>query len=333
MTIPPAPDSARPAAGSPHRRITPDDLPMVNGRVYHLDLGPRELARNVLLVGDPDRVPLLADAFLLSRQVDRSHRGFRSITGVCRENGLPVSIISTGIGAPSTEIVLNELAALNEIDFDTMTRKASFQPLSLIRVGTSGGLNPLTTAGSLALSDYVIGLDNTGLFYDVPPADDICTALERLAGDALHRASDGGARFRGAVVPYAARADRELLAALQQEAALRGVPHARGITLSSAGFFAEQGRGVARIRPSYPRLLDELEAIDGSPWGLAVENMEMEAGIVLHFLAGMGYRAAAVCVVVNSRRRGTFLTDFRPHILDAAAIALGALGRCDGGRG
>jgi uridine phosphorylase len=327
MAITVEPFSRIGAKNSRHRQIGPDDLPMANGRVYHLDLAPEELARNVLVVGDPDRVPLLADEFLLGREVDRCHRGFRSITGVSREGGMPVSIVSTGIGAPSTEIVLNELAALNEIDFSTMTRKESFEPLSVIRVGTSGGLNPETRVGTLALTDYVIGLDNTGLFYDVPPADTVCPALEQLAGNALQRAADQGARFRGTVVPYAARADRRLLAALQQEAARRSIPHVRGITVSSAGFFAEQGRGVARVGSTYPRLLDEVAALDCSPWGMKVENMEMEAGIVLHFLAGMAYRAAAICVVVNTRRRGTFLTDYRSHIIDAAAVALGAL-RC-----
>lgn len=330
MTAPTETDSGFKIKNNACRRIGPDDLPMVNGRVYHLDLAPEELARNVIVVGDPDRVPLLADEFLHGRDVDRHHRGFRSITGVCRENGMPVSIVSTGIGAPSTEIVLNELAALNEIDFRSMTRKETWEPLNIIRVGTSGGLNPETPVGALALTDYVIGLDNTGLFYDVFPGDAVCTELEQLARHALHRATDQGARFRGTVVPYAARADRELLAALTEEASGRGIHHVRGITVSSAGFFAEQGRGVARIGSTYPGLLDELAMLDCSPWGLKVENMEMEAGIVLHFLAGMGYRAAAVCVVVNTRLQGAFLTDYRRHIMDAAAIALGALRRCQG---
>jgi uridine phosphorylase len=133
-----------------------------------LDLAPEELTQNVVVVGDPDRVSLLADEFLYKLKAGRCHRGFRSITGLDCETGMPVSIVSTGIGAPSTEIVLNELAALNEIDFNTMQRKESFEPLTIIRVGTSGGLNPATPVGSLALSDYVIGLDNTWLFYDVP---------------------------------------------------------------------------------------------------------------------------------------------------------------------
>jgi uridine phosphorylase len=312
--------------------FSPDDLPMANCRIYHLDLAPEELAQNVVVVGDPDRVPLLADEFLLDREVDRFHRGFRTITGVARETGMRVSLVTTGIGAPSTEIVLNEMAALNEIDFSTMTRKESFPPLTVIRVGTSGGLNAETPVGTLVLTDYVIGLDNTGLFYDAPLPDSLCSYLEGVAKSALSTAEGHEARFRGAIVPYGARADRRVLAALGDEASALGIPHVRGITVSSAGFFAEQGRGVARVPSTLPHLLDSLENMEIARTGLKIENMEMEAGILLHFLGGLGYRAAALCVVVNRRCDGTFLTDNRRHVCEAARIALRALRRCGDGR-
>jgi uridine phosphorylase len=314
------------------RSFSPDDLPMVNGRVYHLDLAPEELAQNVMVVGDPDRVPLLADEFFLEREVDRFHRGFRTITGVARETGLRVSLVTTGIGAPSTEIVLNELAALNEIDFRTMTRKETFEPLNVIRVGTSGGLDPATPVGALVITDYVIGLDNTGLSYDAPLPDSICALLEEQARKALHLAADPQARFQGTIVPYAARADRTLLEALEREASALGIAHARGITVSSSGFFAEQERGVARVGSTLPRLLDALVTINSPRADLKIENMEMEAGILLHFLGGLGYRAAAICVVVNKRHEGTFLADYRQHIFEAARIAFRALKQCGGDR-
>jgi len=119
-----------------------------------------------------------------------------------------------------------------------------------------------------------------------------------------------------------------LLAGLEREASTLGVSHVRGITVSSAGFFAEQGRGVARLGSTFPHLLDSLEKMDSSRPDLKIENMEMEAGILLHFLGGLGYHAAAICVVVNKRREGTFLTDYRQHVCEAARIALRALKRC-----
>lgn len=309
------------------RWLSPDDLPVVNGRVYHLDLAPEELARHVMVVGDPDRVPLLADEFLSTREVDRFHRGFRTITGVAAETGQRVSFVTSGIGAPSTEIVLNELAALNEVDFATMSRREEWQPLTLVRLGTSGGLNPDTPVGSLVLTDYVLGLDNTALYYDIPLPDETCAVLEERARAAITQAELPGARFAGALTPYAARADRELLAALATEAAASAVPFVRGLTFSSAGFFAEQGRGVARIGTTHVGLLDALERLDCGQTGLAVQNMEMEAGFFLHFLGGLGYRAAAVCVVINQRASGVFLGDYRQQVLAGARLILRAFKR------
>jgi uridine phosphorylase len=121
------------------------DLPVFNNTVYHLDLKPEELAKNIVIVGNPERVPFIAEEFLCDCEVDRSHRGLRTTTGTFRETGQRVSITTSGMGTPSLEIVLNELVALNEIDFKTMTQKEEFDPLTIIRVGTSGGLQHDTT--------------------------------------------------------------------------------------------------------------------------------------------------------------------------------------------
>lgn len=308
-------------------RLSPDDLPIVNGRVYHLDLAPEELAHHVILVGDPDRVPILADELLAAREVDRFHRGFRTITGVSVETRQRVSIVTSGIGAPSTEIVLNELAALNEVDFSTMTRHENWQPLTIVRLGTSGGLNPATSVGSLVLTDYVVGLDNTALYYDVPLPDNTCALLEEEVRRAIRRTEDPSMRFADLITPYAAKADRRLLAALATEASISSVPSARGLTFSSAGFFAEQGRGVARIGTTHVNLLDSLERLDCGSTGLTVQNMEMEAGFFLHFLGGLGYHAAVVCVVINQRATGVFLDDYQQQVFDGARHILQAFKR------
>ncbi len=308
-------------------QLSSDDLPIVNGRVYHLDLAPEELARHVIVVGDPDRVPVLADEFLATREVDRFHRGFRTITGVVAETGQRVSFVTSGIGAPSTEIVLNELAALNEVDFSTMTRRENWQPLTLVRLGTSGGLNSATPVGSLVLTDYVVGLDNTALYYDVPLPDTTCAFLEEEVRMAIRRAEVPSTRFADTLTPSAAKADRHLLAALAAETSVSAVPWERGLTFSSAGFFAEQGRGVARIGTTHVDLLDALERLDCGKTGLAVQNMEMEAGFFLHVLGGLGYRAAVVCVVINQRATGVFLNDYRRQILTGARLILQAFRR------
>lgn len=304
--------------------LTPDDLPIVRGRVYHLDLAPEELARRVIVVGDPDRVPVLAEELLALREVDRFHRGFRTITGVTAETGQRVSFVTSGIGAPSTEIVLNELAALNEVDFASMTRRERWQPLTLVRLGTSGGLNPVTPVGTLILTDYVVGLDNTALYYDIPLPDEACALLEEKVGSVLTDTELPGARFAGKIAPYAARSDRGLLASLTAAASTLELNWTRGLTISSAGFFAEQGRGVARVGTTQVNLLDAFERL-ASPWpGLELQNMEMEAGFFLHFLGGMRYRAAVVCVVINQRSSGVFMADYRRQVLDGARLILRA---------
>jgi uridine phosphorylase len=306
------------------RPFTPADLPIRDGRAYHLDLAPAELAGNIIIVGDPDRVPLLADEFLGDREADRFHRGFRSITGRVRETGERVSIVTSGIGTPSLEIVLTELVALNEVDFRTRRRKAGIKPLTIIRLGTCGGLQPEPGLGSLIVTDYVVGLDNTGLFYDIPAPDPQCRMIEQRVRELLTSISLPEARFRGEIFPYAARANPEVRVALEREALHLGVPCRRGVTVSSASFFAGEGREVAPLPVTLRETDRALAALETGIPGLMVESVEMEASFLLHFLGGVGYRAGVACVLINKRVDGTFLTDYRDHIMDAARVVLHA---------
>lgn len=299
-----------------------DDLPLVKGRVYHLDLAPVELARDIIIVGDPDRVPFIADEFMGDRNADRFHRGFRSITGTARETGQRFSVITSGIGAPSLEIVLNEIAALNEINFRTRKRKKKFKPLNIIRIGTSGGVQAEIELGTLMVTDYAIGLDNTGLFYDVPCRDNCCRLLEVRVREVLAAAIDASARFKGRICPYVARANPEVKVALEREALHLGVRCRKGITVSSSGFFANEGRKVSRINPTASDLVDRLAAMDSGIPGLKVENIEMEASFLLHFAAGIGYRAGVICVVIDKHSDGSFSVDYLEQIRDATRIAL-----------
>ena len=146
--------------------ITAADLPIGSDRrIYHLQLKPEELAPNILLVGDPGRASLIAETFLEKAECEVFNRGLRTITGRAKQSGLRVSVVTSGMGTASLEIVLQELVALNEIDFDTRLPKADFEPLHLIRVGTSGGLQPNTKLGTPIISTYSVGMDNTALFY------------------------------------------------------------------------------------------------------------------------------------------------------------------------
>jgi len=303
---------------------SPAELPLRKGRVYHLDLAPEELATNVIVVGDPDRVPFLADELLVQLDADRNHRGFRTVTGSARETGQRITITTSGIGTPSMEIVLNEITALNEFDFATRQRKVLFEPLTVVRVGTCGGLQPETELGTLVVTHYGIGLDNTGFFYDSPHCDAECGLLERRVRTCFEEAISDDARFRGKFYPYAVRADTRVRVALEREALHLGVPCKRGVTVTSPGFFAEQGRNIGRVSSTIPDMAELLATIDTGIAGLKIENMEMEASFMLHYLNAIDYRAGVICAVIDKRFEGTFLTDYLDYVRDAARVAVRA---------
>lgn len=300
------------------------DLPIFQGRVYHLDLLPEELATNVIIVGDPDRVPFLADVILAEIETDHSHRGFRTITGRTRQADLRVSLVTSGIGAPSLEIVLNEIVALSEIDFHTRKRRQDITPLNVIRIGTSGALVHEMEIGALVVTDYAIGLDNTALFYDVPHPDQNCRQLEERARGALAEAGNEGTRFRGKLYPYAARANPETRVAIEKGALHLGVRCRRGITVSSACFFGGEGRNISRVPVTFSELDSALGRMESGIEGLRVLNIEMETAFLFHFLGAVGYRAGALCAVIDNRQEGSFEADFREQISSAAEVAVHA---------
>ena len=300
------------------------DMQIVDGKVYHLDLRPEEVAKDVIIVGDPERVPFIADEFLDSREIDRFHRGLRTITGRAKESGQRVSIVTSGMGTPSMEIVINEIVALNEIDFHKRTRKEEYDSITIIRVGTSGGVQPETELGTLILTDYVVGLDNSGLFYNAPSPDERCKALEEKVREALERAIPRDSRFKGTLFPYASRANHGVIEAMEREAKSLGVKCKRGITASNSGFF-NQGRTISRIPITVPDIDGILASVDTGIEGLKIENMEMEASFLLHFMGGLGYRAGVICPVIDKRREGTFISQYTRQIRDAVKIAFGVL--------
>jgi uridine phosphorylase len=301
------------------------DLPVFDGKVYHLDLRPEELAKDILIVGDPERVPFIAEEFLGDREVDRSHRGLRTITGPCRETGQRVSITTSGMGTPSIEIVLNEIVALHEIDFSTMTRKREYGPLTIIRVGTSGGLQHDTALGTLIVTDYAVGLDNTGLFYGAAPHDKKCSTIEKRVRECIEEGTVRTSRFYGKIFPYVSRADADMSAGMEREAERLGVRYKKGITVSNSGFFASQGRDISRVPVTIPDIDGLLAPLDTGIPGLRIENMEMEASFLLHFMGGLGHRAGALCAVIDNRREDRFTEQYADFIKDAVRVALRTL--------
>jgi len=322
-------DGRRTMAGS----YSAADLPIYDGKIYHLQIDPDQLAPDILLVGDPGRAEFIGSALLRDLEVEREHRGLVTVTGTFEVTGSRATIVSplkttvttSGMGTPSLEIVLNELVALSEIDFRTRMRKADFPRLHVIRVGTSGALQAATALGTPIVTTYAVGMDNSGLFYDAPHADETCRRLEGELSALLDGRMSPGSRFRGMIHPYVSRAEPAVVSALLDAARRLGVPAKAGLTVSNSGFFAPQGRDISRLRPSIPDLDAIFADFDPRVADQRIENMEMESSFLLHFLGGLGHWAGAICPAIANRRKDTFDHDYLQSVEDATRTALLAL--------
>ena len=325
------PGEINPSTATP---FTAADLPIdENGRIYHLQVKPEQIAPDVILVGDPGRAEFIGSTLIHDLELEHEHRGLFTVTGTAQITGEPATIISpvrtavvtTGMGTPSLEIVLNELVALNEIDFETRTRKTDFPRLNVIRMGSSDGLQSSTQLGTPIITSYAIGLDNTGLFYESPYPDQNCRRLEDELDQLVTNAMNPSSRYYGKIKPYVSKAEPTLVNALVEAAEELGVPVKTGMTLSSPGFFIPEGRDISRLKPNIPELDKIFSEFDPGLDGQMVENNEMEASFLLHFMGGLGHWAAAICPAIANRRLDTFSSNYQQSMLNAAKVALLAL--------
>jgi uridine phosphorylase len=328
----PNPENVNP--GHPAGPFTAADLPIDGeGRIYHLQAKPGQIATDILIVGDPGRAEFIGSRFFKDLEFEQEHRGLVTITGTSDITGEQATIISpmrttvttSGMGTPSLEIVVGELVALNEIDFETRKRKPDFPRLHIIRVGSSGGLQASTKLGTPIITTYAIGLDNSVLYYEVPPRDEIC---ERVAGELellINNAMSPGSRFYGKIHPYVTRAEPTIVAALIEASKNLGVPIKTGLTASAPGFWAAQGRDLWRLKPSVPDLDQLLGEFDPGIEGQCVENMEMEASFLMDYLGGLGYWVGTICPAINNRQENTFDYNYQEAIEHSTRVALLAL--------
>lgn len=314
------------------RVINGCDLPIdEQGRIYHLQITPEQLAPDILIVGDPGRAAAIADSFFKEIEVNHEHRGLRTVTGRFIEGSGPASegmratVVTSGMGTSSLEIVAQEIVALNEIDFETRTRKLDYPRLNIIRVGTAGGLQKETRLGTPIITTYAAGLDNSGLFYDIASTDEECSRLEAELRDLLTSNMDPKSRFLGKISPYVAKVDPAVVSALSEAARDLGIEPVLGLTASNSGFFANQGRDIARVRPSVPDIDRIVAEFDPNLGGQRFENMEMEASFLNLFMGGLGYMSGTICPAIANRREDTFDHNYAKSIENATKIALRAL--------
>jgi uridine phosphorylase len=297
--------------------VKDSELIVVDGKIYHLGLRPEQLARNIFVVGDPARADKVA-AHFDSVEHRANNREYVTRTGTYQ--GMPVTVIATGIGTDNNEIALVEAFGLNEFDLETRTRKEDAEPLTVIRLGTSGGPQRDIDVGTLAIAAYGLGVDNTGMFYQQEAPDETTLRIEDEAYRIITDATPQDRRFRGKIHPYVSKASPEVVEALAKHI---GDGYVVGITASASGFFAPQGREIPGLEITVPRLQEHLATLEVD--GQQVVNFEMESSLLFHLARQMGYRSGTVCPIIANRQAGTFLADYSPAVERAIEGGLKAM--------
>lgn len=256
-----------------------------NGAVYHLNLKPDELADTIITVGDPDRVKEVSKHFD-SIEHKAQHREFVTHTGYIGSKRL--SVVSTGIGTDNIDIVLNEIDALHNIDFEKRVIKPVPKQLTIIRLGTCGSLQRDIPVDSLVASSFAVGLDNLLHYYQHkqnPEEQFILNELQQQIKLQKERIS-----------PYIFEGSIHLRAHFSE-----GFKH--GITITCPGFFAPQGRSL-RAKLTYPNLLDGLSSF--SSRGHNIANFEMETSALYGLSRILKHNCISISTVIANRISRSF---------------------------
>ena len=271
--------------------ISPSEL-IINkdGSAFHLHLRPEQLADRLILVGDPARVSAVASRFE-EKECEVSNREFHTITG--RYKGKRITVVSHGIGTDNIDIVLNELDALANIDFTTREIKPDFRQLTMVRIGTSGGLQPYAPIGTYVAAEHSIGFDGVLYFYaNTESVRDLQMEKELL------RQLDW--KVEG-LRPYVVKADPSLIEQITQGDMVRGM------TIAANGFYGPQGR-LLRLPLADPQLNPKIQAFNFE--GHQITNYEMESSALAGLAALMGHRAMTVCCIIAGRVDNNINTDY-----------------------
>lgn len=277
--------------------IAPSELIInADGSAFHLHVKPKQLADKVILVGDPGRVATVAK-FFDSIESEVESREFRNITGTYK--GKRISVQSTGIGCDNIDIVMNELDALKNIDFNTREIKPQHTQLTLVRIGTCGGLQPFTPVGTYVASKKSIGFD--GLLNYYAGRNEVCDLeCERKFVEHMDWSPLKGA-------PYIMDNDAELLEQIA------GDDMVRGYTIACGGFYGPQGRQL-RLKIQDPQQNQKVESFEYE--GTKVCNFEMESSALAGLSALLGHKALTCCMVIANRWAKEMNTEYKNSIED-----------------
>lgn len=255
------------------------------GKVYHLNIDQNDIADTILTVGDPDRVKEVSKYFD-SIEFKTQHREFVTHTGYIGKKRL--TVLSSGIGPDNIDIVMNELDAVANIDFDTRQIKKTLKSLQIIRMGTSGSLQADIPVDSLVASSHGIGLDNVLHYYQLENSN---TETEILNSFIQHTQLQ-----EKAIVPYIAQGSSQLLSHF-------GNGYHHGITVTCPGFYAPQGR-VVRAPLQFPELVNRLSHFSWN--NHRITNFEMETSAIFGLGKIFGHHCLAINAIVANRVQKTF---------------------------
>ena len=273
-----------------------------DGSCFHLHLRPEQLADKIVMCGDPARVSMIA-SFFESVECEVSSREFHTITGSYK--GKRITALSHGIGPDNIDIVVNELDALKNVDFETREVLPEHHQLEMVRVGTCGGLQPYVPTGTSIVSEVSIGFDGVLNWYagrDSVSDLDFEQALVEYIKYPTKAAS-----------PYVVKADEELAKRIG------GDDMVKGITISAVGFYGPQGREI-RLPIASPNINSRIESFEYK--GRKITNYEMESAPLAGFSRLLGHKAVTVCSVVANRVAKNSSTDYKDAIRDLIKTVL-----------
>lgn len=285
------------------RRIIPESEFIINpdGSAFHLHVKPENLSPKIVMMGDPDRVTVAASLFD-AIEVDVRSREFHTVTGTYK--GKRVTALSHGIGTDNIDIVLTELDALANIDFNTREVKKEFTQLTMVRVGTSGGMQPHCPVGSYVVSEKSIGFD--GLLHYYAGSESV---REVAFEEAFKRHVNWSPLHCS---PYVISSDNELVERV-------GHGMIRGVTISATGFYGPQGRYV-RLPLADPELNAKIESFRFGEH--LITNYEMESSAIAGLAKMMGHKAMTVCAIIANRVALDSNADYRGSTEELLEIVL-----------
>ncbi len=283
--------------------IAPSEMIInADGSVFHLHIKPEQLADRIILVGDPGRVDLVA-SFFDNKTFEVSAREFHTIGGTFK--GKPIMCLSHGIGSDNMDIVITELDALANIDFKTREIKDTHRTLTMVRIGTSGALQPELKVGTPVIAEKAIGFDGVLNFYagrnEVADTEFEHNFCQHVGWNPLW------------AKPYVVDADAGLVNRIGQNDMVRGN------TISAIGFYGPQGREL-RLPLANPNLNNRIESFCYN--GRKITNYEMESAPLQGLSLLLGHKAMTVCSIIANRMNHEATPNYKTAMQDLIATVL-----------